>query len=502
MSETSSVSTTTATTPQRGGTEIFGFVAAGVAALALLWLLTGGSERALQRGATGFDGLVVWLGKDEIEARSFSGGGRLVQGKVDLRILPLFDTDLRNRAVTPDDRAGVIAQTVEKDISYWVVRRKISSLPTMIVLPKWRAGMRKLGVAHRDLLIPEQELNRLLAQIGLDGARARRDAQGYVDQPAKGPEAPDAALGFFHGQTFRAAGCTPLIGTKDAMLLAECPIASAPSDTQKPAVDGAAANGEEAAEADEPAAGSEDDQRSDEPEPEPEDPPNVPFANNLVQESTYLVLADPDLMNNHGLSLGENGAAARQIVRALITDKPVIIDHSRSTYTVAAGWQERQRNRTWQDFARMFRWPFTMIWIAFGALGALILWRAITRYGPLARAYDDEPRASKEVSIEAKARLLRLSNHDGALLADHIKARLGQLVADLLGPHRPAGGDPLATLTTLVGRRSPELATELRDASALPAPRAPVAEILRRLDRFETCYDKVIHEFGRASDAG
>ena len=43
-------------------------------------------------------------------------------------------------------------------------------------------------------------------------------------------------------------------------------------------------------------------------------------------------------------------------------------------------------------------------WLGFALLSALVLWRAVTRYGPLARIYDDEPRASKTVSIAAKAR--------------------------------------------------------------------------------------------------
>ena len=132
-----------------------------------------------------------------------------------------------------------------------------------------------------------------------------------------------------------------------------------------------------------------------------------------------------------------------------------------------------------------------------------MLWRAVTRYGPLARAYDEEPRASKEISIAAKARLLRLANHDVALLASHIRARLAHLAAELLGPHRPVDRDPLMILTQLIERRSPELADELRAASALPktATISP-AEVLRRLDRFENCYDRVTHEFGRASTTG
>ena len=159
-------------------------------------------------------------------------------------------------------------------------------------------------------------------------------------------------------------------------------------------------------------------------------------------------------------------------------------------------WFRDNHERTWEDFARMFRWPFTMIWIAFGCLAALVLWRAIVRYGPVVQAYADEPLASKEVSIDAKARLLRLAGQDGPLLADHVKARLVHLAAEILGPHRQANRTPAELLEGLIARRDPNLAHELMTAADIPEG-LPPDDIIHRLDRFETCYDKVIYEFGR-----
>ena len=460
------------------GAEYIIFAVIGAVVIGLIWLFSGKEDPRLHQSATGFDGVVSWYRAQEIEARSFTGGGRLVQGKVGLRILPVFDTDLDEQRVPPETREAVIAQTSEADLYRWIVYRKVKLLPTLVVLPKWRTGMRRLGVAHRSLLIPEQEINRLVGQItGDPDARLRRDPQGYRTGKWQGEMGQAQEIGLVHAQALRGIDCVPIIGNKDAMLLAECPLPR-PKD-------------------EEPDAKDEDNDEEANPLPQFE------ITDYREHEETFLLLADPDLLNNHGLKLAQNAQLATAIARRFDTSQPIILDKTNFVATVDEDWQSRQHERKWEDFARMFRWPFTMIWIAFGFLGALVLWRAVTRYGPLARAYDEEPRASKEISIAAKARLLRLANHDVALLASHIRARLAHLAAELLGPHRPVDRDPLMILTQLIERRSPELADELRAASALPktATISP-AEVLRRLDRFENCYDRVTHEFGRASTTG
>ena len=469
----------------RGG-EFAIFAVIGAVVLGLLWLLSGDEDPHLQKSATGFDGLIALLRAEDIEARSFSGGGRLVQGKVALRVLPIFDTDLDSERERPGSREEVIAQTSENDLSRWLVQRKARLLPTLVVLPKWRTGMRRLGVAHFALMIPPQEINRLVGQItGMPSPRVRRDPAGFTTRRYKGQFGEEHSLGVMHLQVLRGIDCKPIIGTKDAMLLAECPLTVLPDpDAEKNEDD--AANGKPAQDGEEFHAlqdgllsGTDDE----------------------GDQTSFLLLSDPDLLNNHGLRHAANAQMATEIAGQFDASLPVILDKTNFIFTVDEDWEARQHERSWEDFARMFRWPFTMIWIAFFALGALVLWRAVTRYGPLARRYDDEPRASKEVSIAAKARLLRLANHDAALLSSHVKARLHHLAAELLGPHRPVDQDPLAVLTRLIARRSPELAEELRVASDVPdTTQQSPAEIIRRLDRFENCYDKVTHEFGRTSE--
>jgi hypothetical protein len=417
--------------------------------LGLLWLL-GGAERDLHRSAAGFAGLVAWLEAHEVDARTFRDGGYLVRGEVGLRVLPLHDTDLdrdRQYPGTPDE---VVAQTSETDISRGVVAAKIELLPTLVVLPKWRTGVRALGAAHRGLLIPEDELARLVGQLpGLAG-KIRRDPAGYVEAPMGEGTGERATIGLHHPQTLRGSGCEPLIGTARDMLLGRCPIG--------PGEAGGAAGG-----------------------------------------AHFWLLADPDLINTHGLTRAGNAEAALAIVRQLGPGGPVVLDLSTEVLTVAPAGTEGAAADA-DDGARIFAWPFAMVWMGFAAIAALVLWRALTRYGPVARLYEDAPRASKEVSIDAKARLLRLARHDRALLAAHIRHRLQQVAAEVAGPHLPAGADPLAVLTRIAGRRAPALADELAEAARLPDYGRDWPDVLlRRLDRFECALAKVRNEFGRAA---
>ncbi|MFK7944467.1 MAG: hypothetical protein AB8B85_16350 [Paracoccaceae bacterium] len=434
--------TTQTSTAKGGGLGWPVFAVGGLVILGLLWLLAGSSDRALQRGATGFSGLLSWLKTEGYDARAFRGGGTLVRGDLGLRILPLHDTDLEQERETPTTREAVLAETSQIDIRLAIVRHKIEDHPTLLILPKWRAGMPILGAAHKKLLIPEREINRVVRQIGLTGVKTRRDPSGFSERTVTG-----GRIGLMHAQTLRGTGCEPILGTRDALILGKCPV--------------------------------------------PED-----YETGETAQTHLWLLADPDLMNNHGLSLAANPQVTSAIMAEFDTSLPVLLDLTKIDHTAGDDWFQEPHERTWEDFARMFRWPFTMIWIAFACLGALVLWRAVARYGPVARAMEDSPRASKEISIDAKARLLRLAGQDGPLLADHVKGRLAHLASEILGPHRHTDEAPLELLRRLISRRDPGLAHELAMASDIPGALSP-DDIIHRLDQFETCYDKVIHEFGR-----
>lgn len=428
-----------------------------LAVIGLIWLVQREQERDLDRSAVGMAGLVEWLRADDVEARLFRGGAPLVRGKIGLRILPLYDTDLDAERVPPTSEEEVIAEHSERDLHAWVLRNKVRSLPTLVVLPKWRAGMRKLRVAHRDLLIDDRDMNRLLRQFVGPDARLRRDPEDFTRRAPRSTSDLDFDSALVYAQAVRDIQCDPLVGSDQEVFLAECRTSLL------------------------------DDDESD-----------ANLGDRLPPEARFWLLSDPDLLSNHGLGLGGNAETARRLVRHLKQDGPVIIDVSTSIYAVDPSDLVDHRKRTWEDFLRLFAWPFSVIWVAFFFVAALVLWRAVVRGGPVKTPPSDQPRGSRSVSIDAKARLLRLSGHDTALMRLHLRQRLQSLYAVLFGPHRKARDEPLAEIVTAVARRAPHLATELSNAvsaidQSAPSGPGPVA----LLDRFETSYQRIVDEFGR-----
>ena len=462
---TDTTQNTTTQTPSAG--PIIAIALVGVILAAVFFL--GGSEKPIERSVTGLNGFMGWLRANEIKTLTFKGGAPIQGSKFDLRILPIYDTDLTADREVPEEREALIAQTSEFDLNRWVVINKINDIPTVVVLPKWRTGVRALGVAHKDLLIPRQEINRLLGQLYIEDARVTRDAEGFTISAAKG-EDQRAQIGLVHAQTVEAPGCTALVTVRRQPLLLECG-----ADNDQVDQDGKA--GVDATVS----------------------PSESGDSTNRRQPNRFWVLTDPDVISNHGLSLAENAQAALTALQNFGVEQTIMLDLSDKVWIVSDDYFAPPHERTWDDLKRVFAWPFTMIWLGFALVAGLVLWRAVTRYGPLARVASEEPQAAKTTSIDAKARLLRLANHDAALLKTHIAARLQQLVAELLGPHRPSGKEPLAVLLPVIRRSNPELADQLSTAATQPGAST---DMLGHLDRFENCYDRIRHEFGRATEPG
>lgn len=426
---------------EQGNALIIGAVLLGV--LLLVGFGLPGRLAPLHRSAIGFDGLVIWLKHNGLEARGFSGGGVLTDENVGLRILPLFRTGLAPRrkwkdSEPPPDPSPEDAPTLG------VVRQKIDLLPTLLILPKWTGAVRETGLAHPLLLLPEDEVSGLLDEIDPSAGALSRRESGYVEFAVEF-ERTGFVVGLYHPQSVRAGDCTPILGDRDAMLLGKCD------------ADGAA----------------------------------------------YYLLADPDLFDAHGLRLAENARIAVAMIRALADGRPTIVD--RTTSVFAAKTRGRDiRSRTWSDLARFFAYPFSALWAGFAIFGLLVLWRAWVRYGPALRPFDDTPGASKEVSIAATARLLRNAGHDAKLLHAHVATRCQTLAAELLGPHRPAGADSRTLVIAMARRKSPELARAfeaiLHELDSLDSATA-LSDLLDLLDRFEGLYQRTLHEFGRTSSA-
>lgn len=409
---------------------------------ALFYFADFSRSMSLNRSAIGFQGLAVWLDHNDIDATIFYGGDAIETDDFGLRVLPLYDVDLDAQApATQSDTERTFQETLH-DMPAGVLRSKMRSIPTLVVLPKWRFGMPETGVARRSFLVDEDNLNRLVSRQFPDAGSVRRP-QGsplILDQP-------NGDRIVLHQPQFVGAGvCDPILGDDTRMLLGRCV-----SD------DG----------------------------------------------MEYWLLSDPDLLDNHGLTQGDNAAVAVDQLSKLAAGEPIVIDTTNRVWTFARRDADVPTpTRSWVDLARFFAFPFSIIWISLVLLAALVLWRAWRRYGPVDTVSSDEaaPKASRDASIEVKARMLRLTGHDAAIVRTHVGNRLVALSAEILGPHRGRGADGLNALLRAAARRSVSLSNDLRNCleHSKITEKSSARDLLNYAEHVNDLITRTRNEFGRS----
>jgi hypothetical protein len=420
----------------------------GLAAVVLglfYWWASMDRTQELRRSPIGFDALAIWLRAEELPARTYRGLASVDIDAVGLRILPLFDFDLEHDIEVPETEQELILQQSEVDISIDVLRHKIAAVPTLVIPPKWRTGMRLTGIAHPDLIGSLQQRNDLLREISPTIGEIRAAPGTFVDLSVKPGDANGLTAQLYAPELLASSDCEPIIGDSKAMLLGECVLA--PDGDHDSAV--------------------------------------------------FWLLSDPDLLNSHGLRLGDNAAIALSLLPDLAAGGQIVID-----YTTRAWRDDRERHgeRRWSDLLRFFDYPFGVLWAGFAALAVLVLWRAWVRYGAPVRLFEDGPGAARLISVTATARLLRISGHDGSLLATYVTHRMHHAAADIFGAHRTAVSDPLQQVADWVARhdrpRAEALYQAAQDACAIE-PNAPTVEVVRRLETFQILLEQVLNDFGR-----
>lgn len=398
--------------------DIIGLGAVVLLAVLAMLFFTSGRSQQLRVAPTGFDGLTQWLTADGLDAQSFTGGWTIPAEEVGLSILPLYDTALNKARVPPTTKEELLLQSDEIDLQASTLRTKARLAPAIFVLPKWRSGVRYTGLAHPILLISGRDTSRLLGDLtGLrDIAPVRHIPAVQTEFAYTSTDGRRLNAQLYVAQTMAGEGCDPVIGRRGAMILGLCPMS-----TSEGVVD-------------------------------------------------VHVLADPDLFSNHGLRLGDNAEIARDLLGDLAGEKRILVDYSRDNWLVEAATYTHP-DRTWADLKRFFTYPFSLLWLGAVLTLGLFLWRGGPRFGPVEREGGTALAASKSVMIGARARLMRLTGQDGALLGAYAQARVASVTHRLLGPHQT--GPDEAALMTLARRSNPALAVRLEEAleriHALPA---------------------------------
>ncbi|MEF2073541.1 hypothetical protein [Consotaella aegiceratis] len=432
------------------------FLILGVVVLAIGLLIVLGRRDTIDQSAIGFDGLGIWLNANDIETvpfeRKLEGG----QTEPVLRIVPLYDNDISSDEDEDgsDSRFGSLAP---RPMTADAFKSKIDASWTLVVLPKWRGGIVSSGVAHPDLLIPEDRIKFYNTHPAKRIPQEGFASYGLFNEDTG--EWLDGKAALFAPQVLDAGedeDCYPLFSIPDVgTVLAECYLIT-PGDG----------------------------------------------------EIGFMLLSDPDLLDNHGLANGDNAAIAVEMIEDLAEGSPIFIDttlgdaaQTQADADEPAGADPHERSLS--DIGRFFSYPFSYFWIGVVIVTGLALWRGSRRFGRAETEDADRASdASKRRTIEASRRILLLSGAEAELIASYVNARMDALTAAVLGPRRRAGEKAADTdaLSRFLTRRAPDLAARLAQAhGAVTLSHGAEAGRLGALAALEDVIQEIWNEFGRTA---
>ena len=415
---------------------IVGLLLAGLAML--IFLGAGARDRQLDRSAIGVRALTPWLEQAAVAARSSHPQLHPRVEDLGLRVLPLYDLDLYADTDPPTTAGERLEQVTLRDITQENYFTKISEIPTVVLLPKWRGAIVETGIAHVRALVPESQLRGLLDQIELGGLKVTRGGAEFATHRQDGQ-----TLALFHAQLFDPAtlpkSCRTEVFFGQAALVIAC--------------------------------------KQEE----------IPFP-------VYFV-SDPDLMNNHGLGIADHADFVPAFLSALRrgADLPVYVDISPDLLTSIDRDDERQEyERGGAEFARFFDYPFTVFWAALLIVLASLFWRGSVRFGAVKSPDPAGGETARRAVVSAKARLLRLSGSDGRMVADFVRSQLRELAALSFGSDAIQNAEQ--RFLALLARRDPQLARDFEALSTDLMQNAATmsdAQLQRQLATYQTLLKKV-----------
>src|SRR3984957_4324899 len=148
------------------------------------------------------------------------------------------------------------------------------------------------------------------------------------------------------------------------------------------------------------------------------------------------VLADPDIIANHGLAHAGNAALALALIKALRGgDGSVVFDETVHGFVV----------RPVSPFLLLFRFPFVVA-TAQGALAiALLLWATLGRFGAPQTA-PPALRAGREGLLQNMAKLGEFTGHQDVMVKRYVQEPVRDAAYALHAPRELAGAGLLAWL--------------------------------------------------------
>ncbi|MEJ8308242.1 hypothetical protein [Agrobacterium larrymoorei] len=313
------------------------------------------------RSPVGYKGLEIWLQSWAIPVTRETSPTTSSVSNISLRIVPLSWQQA-------EEMIGDSANN--RDLKSALFGNEPKTTPTLIVLPKWRADRLTNGVADEASLVGSSDVNEILPRLGLFNLhtkimepRFRQAQQSILPQHVE-------KIRLFRAQVFVRdqvpPNCMQMASLQAGPVLLKC-----------------------------------------------------------TSDFVFYVLSDPDLLNNHGLALGENAAFAVSMINELrgpYFKGPV--------YLAETGMQIAPASNS----GRFLAFHLWFIWGAIILVAAVCFWRGAVRFGkPLTTEATSD--LSKAAATEATARLLRLSGNDGRMTAQFVHNLLADKAGLLFGPH-------------------------------------------------------------------
>jgi hypothetical protein len=409
---------------------------------ALMMLAGAASDRRLDKSLIGLIGLSAWLEESDVPVVRSKPRATPSVSDLSLRVFPLYDIDLEVKSIKPANARQLMRQRTQRDIDHEAYWEKLLQMPTVVLLPKWTTGFVETGIAHEKTLIPMSGFSRLFEQLDFGDLELVRDGPRFVTEQVGWDDRYDVAL--FHAQTFAAGslpeGCRSYLGFGQGVLVMACSLEDA--------------------------------------------------------DHPVFFVSDPDLMNNHGLANAENAAFAADFLAGLrprdsrsiyMDTSPVIL----ADYELADD-ERVDYERSGADLARYFEYPLSVLWAVMLFVLAVLFWRGAIRFGPLQRETGRSADQSRSVAIAAKARLLRLSNSDGQMVADFVRAQLMDLVTNMFGPDAGEAGQK--RFFAHLSRRDATLGSTFQAACESlinRGPQMPHPELSKALETYRNLLERV-----------
>jgi hypothetical protein len=197
----------------------------------------------------------------------------------------------------------------------------------------------------------------------------------------------------------------------------------------------------------------------------------------VVGDTSVTVLADPDVINNHGIDEGKNARFAVGLIEELREGGPVVFDEVWHGYVIEPSL-----------WTLMFRWPLVLATLSAALCILVVVLATVGRFGPPAKS----PRpigAGKDFLIRNTAALLRFGGHDGEALRRYLTASVQQVRATIHAPRDLSPAQMMEWLERIrVARKGtvplPELDRDVAAAAADPALAKKIPEIAMRIHRW------------------